>query len=112
MKHTNRTTKDPTTPSLSGPKRIKIQHHQGWRIGDAKYVGKPSRWAVPKEFHGSKQEIICQYETWIMNMSEVDREAFLAPLRGRDLVCYCEPDQICHADVLLRLANAKAPKTE
>lgn len=26
-------------------------------------------------------------------------------LRGRDLVCWCRPDEPCHADVLLMLAN-------
>jgi hypothetical protein len=26
-------------------------------------------------------------------------------LRGRDLVCWCPPDQPCHADVLLEIAN-------
>lgn len=29
----------------------------------------------------------------------------LAPLRGRDLACWCPLDQPCHADVLLDLAN-------
>jgi hypothetical protein len=29
----------------------------------------------------------------------------LAPLRGRDLVCWCPLDQPCHADVLLEVAN-------
>lgn len=33
----------------------------------------------------------------------------LAPLRGRDLVCWCPLDQPCHADVLLELANGEAP---
>jgi len=28
-------------------------------------------------------------------------------LRGRDLACWCPPDQPCHADVLLELANAE-----
>ena len=28
----------------------------------------------------------------------------LAPLRGKDLVCWCSPLP-CHADVLLRMAN-------
>jgi len=31
--------------------------------------------------------------------------AWLAPLRGRDLVCWCPLDQPCHADVLLHFAN-------
>lgn len=34
-----------------------------------------------------------------------DREEMLAPLRGKDLVCWCPPDLPCHADSLLRLAN-------
>jgi len=29
----------------------------------------------------------------------------LAPLRGRDLVCWCAEGEPCHADVLLELAN-------
>src|SRR6266446_2040422 len=92
------------------PKRIKLGRYQGWSIGDAKYVGRPSRWAEPKEWHGTREEIVRQYEERIMKMNEEEREKFLAPLRGKDLVCYCGPDDICHADVLLRLANAKTPK--
>jgi hypothetical protein len=30
---------------------------------------------------------------------------WLAPLRGRDLVCWCPLDAPCHADILLELAN-------
>ena len=30
----------------------------------------------------------------------------LAPLRGKDLACWCPLEQPCHADVLLELANA------
>lgn len=30
----------------------------------------------------------------------------LEPLRGRDLCCWCKPDQPCHASTLLELANA------
>lgn len=31
--------------------------------------------------------------------------AWLAPLRGRNLACSCKPGALCHADVLLALAN-------
>jgi hypothetical protein len=27
-------------------------------------------------------------------------------LRGKNLACFCHPDQACHADVLLEFANA------
>jgi hypothetical protein len=26
-------------------------------------------------------------------------------LKGRDLACWCKPDEPCHADVLLEIAN-------
>lgn len=32
-------------------------------------------------------------------------EAWIAPLRGKNLMCFCPLDQPCHADVLLELAN-------
>jgi hypothetical protein len=28
-----------------------------------------------------------------------------APLRGKNLACWCAPDERCHADILLKLAN-------
>lgn len=34
-----------------------------------------------------------------------DDPAWLDPLRGRPLACYCREDWPCHADVLLELAN-------
>lgn len=36
--------------------------------------------------------------------------ASLAQLRGHDLACWCPLDAPCHADVLLELANAEAPR--
>ena len=30
-------------------------------------------------------------------------------LRGKNLACWCKPDQPCHADVLLELANKEPP---
>lgn len=30
----------------------------------------------------------------------------LTALRGKDLACWCKPTELCHADVLLALANA------
>jgi hypothetical protein len=33
-------------------------------------------------------------------------EAWISPLRGKNLACWCRSDQPCHADVLAELANA------
>lgn len=32
-------------------------------------------------------------------------EAWIAPLRGKNLMCFCPLEQPCHADVLLAIAN-------
>jgi len=32
----------------------------------------------------------------------------IEPLRGKNLACWCRLDQPCHADVLLKIANAPA----
>jgi hypothetical protein len=32
--------------------------------------------------------------------------ANIGALRGKNLACWCRPDQPCHADVLLEIANA------
>jgi hypothetical protein len=34
----------------------------------------------------------------------------LPDLRGKNLACFCKPDQLCHADILLELANAEHPE--
>ena len=39
-------------------------------------------------------------------MGEHPLEAAHRELRGHDLACWCAPDQPCHADVLLEVANA------
>lgn len=39
---------------------------------------------------------------------EVVLRDWLAPLVGRDLVCWCPLDQPCHADVLLKITNPDA----
>jgi hypothetical protein len=58
------------------PKRQKLGRYKGWRIGDAKYVGRPSRWAEPKELTGTRAQIVRQYEERIMQMSPEEREKF------------------------------------
>lgn len=35
-----------------------------------------------------------------------DERPDLQTLRGKNLACFCKPDEPCHADVLLELANA------
>ncbi len=84
---------------------------------NAIYVGRPSKWGNPYKIGGkvlglkkdktlSRKDCIVMYHEWLL--MEPDGKELLkdiGELRGKDLVCWCSPNE-CHADVLLELANA------
>ena len=76
---------------------------------NAVYVGRGrgSKWGNPfrEGKDGTREEVIAKFEKYACE--RIKREpAWLDPLIGKDLVCWCAPKP-CHADVLLRLANRK-----
>jgi hypothetical protein len=88
------------------------------------YVGRPTRWgnlhpvgkvcpecSFKEPVIHSRKEAIEQYRLDIHRIFDGYKhellEEFLAPLRGKDLVCWCPLDKPCHADILLELANKK-----
>jgi hypothetical protein len=99
------------------PKRIQRKRTKDWKMPDnAVYVGRPSRWGNDNkvgdpypftEGHPcTLEDVIWLYEVDMRTMDTIGGlDAFLAPLRGKDLACWCPLDQPCHADVLLKLAN-------
>ena len=77
------------------------------------YVGRPTLYGnpYPLGFGGHKPEqIVWLYRRYLETpdgatlLREARRE-----LRGKDLACWCPLDQPCHADVLLEIANGRAP---
>lgn len=67
--------------------------------------GRGSIWGNPFRVgrDGTREQVIIAYERWLLR--QPDLLARLPELRGKTLGCWCAP-QPCHADVLLRLANA------
>ena len=55
---------------------------------------------------GTREEVIERFEKVYVPAILKKIPDWLEPLRGKDLVCWCKPEA-CHADVLLRLANAE-----
>ncbi len=74
------------------------------------YVGRPSSWGnrfvIGRD--GDRAAVITKYERWLHGTPHL--LARLGELRGHDLVCWCAP-LACHADVLLRLANASSDES-
>lgn len=70
------------------------------------YVGRGSRWGNPylvKDF--GREDAVLFFKKNISSMKEDELKDFLEPLRGKNLACWCKPDEICHADVLLDFFN-------
>lgn len=88
------------------PRRIQRRRVKGWRKPPgAVVVTRPSRWGnpYPVEQYG-RAEAVRLYREWLTAQPGLILLA-RRELAGRDLACWCKPDQPCHADVLLALAN-------
>jgi Domain of unknown function (DUF4326) len=97
--------------------RIQRKRTKGWKMPpNTVYVGRPSKWGNPwtvgqtvgpHDTPMSAEEAADNYRKW-MAANQAGLEKYrvpLAPLRGKNLACWCPLNQPCHADVLLEIAN-------
>ena len=84
--------------------RIQLSRRRGWRKPDgAIIVARPSRWGNPFDWreHG-RAEAVEMFRQHLAAMPPNERESYLAPLRkATALCCWCGPDEVCHADMLI-----------
>ncbi len=116
------------------PRRIQRSRAKGWRLpAGCRYVGRPTAFGNPFTVVGAREAgydgddaallRMCAYEhrRWLNGGGQgrylssdgrwYDRAVVLARLRdlaGWDLACWCGPDQPCHVDTLIELANRPA----
>lgn len=72
-----------------------------WHRVDLAYDCRP----IPR----TDAEAVAQFREDLGFMQDDDPQDFaewLAPLRGKNLACWCKLGEPCHADVLIELANA------
>lgn len=79
------------------------------------YVGRPTKWGnrfrlkINYKNQGyARAFAINRFSQDLINLRAFCPEMYeelIAPLRGKNLACWCPLDRACHADVLLRLAN-------
>lgn len=97
------------------PKRIQMSRQHPWRTAnpDAVIVARPSKWGNPFKVEKggmSRADAVAHYRHMLQKpgvRGEVDRALIRAELAGKDLACWCRIDELCHADVLLEIANAE-----
>ena len=103
------------------PTRIQRKRTKGWRMQEnCVYVGRPTKWGNPfvpgKDnplLPGRKvqdlRHAFCLYRAFASDNIRL-MDAARTELRGKHLACWCPvipyaTDGVCHADVLLELAN-------
>ena len=77
----------------------------GTAPANAIYIGRGSPWGNPFVIgeDGSRNEVCDRFEREVLPALD------LAPLVGKDLVCFCKPAR-CHGDAILAALNT--PRTE
>ena len=115
------------------PTRIRLERRAGFNLQEASRklnglpavnCARPGRWGNPFKVNGYAEQPTARgshYRFIRDNASAVRwfermlRQGVTPPfalanireeLRGKNLACYCKPNQKCHADVLLEIANA------
>lgn len=100
-----------TTPvrlQLSRRRGFDLQAHSHAVNGlPATVVARPGRWGNPYRIgvDGDRATCVARYAAHMATRTDA---LDLAPLRGRNLACWCPLDGPCHADVLLALANPES----
>lgn len=101
----------PLSDGLDTPRRVVLSRKKGWKMpsGTVK-VSRPSKWgnpfAVDKYGRAKAVEMFHNYighQNSPLGFEPEDIEQ----LRGKNLACWCKLDEMCHADVLLAIANAE-----
>lgn len=92
------------------PKRVQRKRTKGWRMPEGVvYVGRPSKWGNPFRAQmpivDTPDSILVLFTLYAETRAK-RQPNWLAPLAGKDLACWCKEGSPCHADILLRLANA------
>lgn len=91
------------------PSRVQRRRTKGWRMPEnAVYVGRPSKYGNEYDYKTLGREVAVARFRHDMER-HMDANTFMAKnirlLRGKHLVCWCPLHALCHADVLLELAN-------
>jgi hypothetical protein len=87
--------------------RYIVFRHLGWGMPTRRDVGPLGEAGVAEVIELADREVaVALFRAWMRSrLTTAVTVTDLAPLRGRDLACWCPLDQPCHADVLLELAN-------
>lgn len=102
------------------PRRIQLKREAGWRMPpDTVKADRSTRWGNPLRIRPgyAAAQAVEDFSRWVEGGSvqwplrarsqPPLLEAIRLHLGGNNLACWCGPNESCHAEVLLRLANLR-----
>lgn len=71
------------------------------------FIGRGSKWGNPFPIRPdrTREQAVEMYEIWIRKKPEL--LADLHELEGKVLGCWCDKDELCHGDILIKLVQEK-----
>lgn len=92
---------------MSEPKVLNLRTATSAEKEGAIYIGRGGPWGnkfiIGK--NGDRNEVCDKFEYWVNQPQQAQlREMARKVLRGRNVLCYCEPER-CHGITWLRIAN-------
>lgn len=100
---------------ISGPRRHQRSRKKGSRLPTGVVsVTRPGRWGNPYKTAYDFRRVLELILEGRFTKSSLEKPTLahmkriadnLDELRGKDLACWCSLEHVCHADVLLELAN-------
>lgn len=101
------------------PVRLQLSRKKGFNLQKlsqetnglpAVNVARPSKWGnrFTVKQYGSAADAVAMFEHDALKFEcfhPGNYRAWIAPLRGKNLACWCKAGDPCHADVLLEIAN-------
>lgn len=96
---------------MNTPVRIQLKRTKGWKKPENTVnVARPSKWGNEHKVgrDGTAAECVAKYLADLKGRiwSEPNKRTVKAELRGKNLACWCKLGTPCHADELLKIANA------
>jgi hypothetical protein len=103
---------------MTAPVRLQLSRRKGFSLQalslatnglPAVNVARPSKWGNPFKVgaHGSREVCVAAFRHAIFRQAhllEFGADEVIS-LRGKNLACFCALGSVCHADVLLEIAN-------
>lgn len=97
------------------PSRLQLRRVKGFDLQalsratnglEAVNCARPGKWGNPfhVDVYKTPRACVTKYRA-LLNVADKLRAAAVAQLRGKNLACFCRPEDPCHVDVLLEIAN-------